>query len=152
MQWWHRAYSCAPSSGYCQHRVRIDRTWRVRDTYRFKMSDRCGRTCLAIAPLSGKRCDGPAGLVRGEDGFGPKRLPGRLDICLVVWNMFFFSPIYWEESSQLIFSYFQRGRYTTNEIYWMEVSCETDRNAEKLLTIKIHHGWRKRRSSQSWRP
>jgi hypothetical protein len=30
---------------------------RLRDTYRFKTSDRCGRTCLAIATYPGKRCD-----------------------------------------------------------------------------------------------
>lgn len=38
-------------------KLRIDRTFCVRDTYRFKMGDRCGRTCLAIATFPGKRCD-----------------------------------------------------------------------------------------------
>ena len=38
-------------------KLRIDRTFCVRDTYRFKMSDRCGRTCLTIATFPGKRCD-----------------------------------------------------------------------------------------------
>ena len=42
-------------------------------------------------------------------------------ICLVAWNIFMFS-IYWEKSSQLT-NIFQRGRSTTNQIYFRCIQC-----------------------------